>query len=150
MEHLRTNIEFDAFINTIFMRPPKSPQTIVITFDPNPEIDSTLFIFQRLVYIFTDGMKILFGINGVVDLSTLSIDDFALVKEYFNSFSIDIKYEIRKLITSELDTMFDIDKLPSLEQQNLVDTHAEYDSLKDHFFSITTKTHLYKIYFDYI
>ena len=52
-------------------------------------------IFEMLLMIFTEGMKILFGDDsGKVDLNNLKEKDFILVQEYFRSFGFNCNYKV--------------------------------------------------------
>ena len=55
-------------------------------------------LFKILMYVFSEGMKILYGDrNGNVNLDNLRAGDFREINKYFQSFSIDCKYEINDL-----------------------------------------------------
>jgi len=77
----------------IFTKPVKSKNSIQLDFS---ELNiSTDELFKELLIMFREGMLILFGNgNGRVELSNLTETDFFKIKEYFNSFGVDITYEV--------------------------------------------------------
>lgn len=124
-------MELNELITEIFYNIPKPECSIRIEFD-NPDVDDpTKFVFEQLVMIFTEGMKILYGdYNGNVDLSTITIDDFEKIREYFKSFGFDIKYKITP-----------IDYYNPIKNDNV-------DKLSDHFLRLNKNELSYFISFD--
>ena len=73
------------FADKIFKEDPTPIRSIVISFD---NVNDTKTLFEALITLFTEGMKILFGINGKVDLETICLDDFNKIVHYFSSMGI--------------------------------------------------------------
>lgn len=78
----------------IFESSPKDPQSI--TFGISEEMDLKE-IFEMLLMVFTEGMKIKHGDeDGKVDLNLLKERDFDKFKKYFISFGFNFKFKIYK------------------------------------------------------
>jgi hypothetical protein len=76
----------------IFSKPPGAPKSVAFTVDEDMDMRE---VFEMLLMIFTEGMKILFGNNeGKVDLNARTEKDFAKVKEYFHSLGFNCEYKI--------------------------------------------------------
>ena len=75
------DIDFDNFIDKIFTNEIKDPKT----YNLSVNISNLKEIFEMLLMVFTKGMKILYGNNGVVDLKNISESEFNVVKDYFMS-----------------------------------------------------------------
>lgn len=76
----------------IFSSNPKDSHSIQLEFPPETTM---IQCFQSLLEIFTEGMKILHGdLNGKVNLSQLTEDDFYQFKTYFRSFGYECLYKI--------------------------------------------------------
>lgn len=96
-DELNGEIDCDRFIHLLFNNPPAEKKSITATFisDSNLDIQE---LFKILMYVFSEGMKILYGDrNGNVNLDNLRAGDFREINKYFQSFSIDCKYEINDL-----------------------------------------------------
>jgi hypothetical protein len=77
---------------TIFNKELKPPGSISLAIEEEMSIKE---IFEMLLMIFTEGMKILFGdSNGKVDLNGLKEKDFILIQEYFKSFGFVCNYTV--------------------------------------------------------
>lgn len=97
----------------IFTKPVQPKHSIQLDFSDFDLTTGTLF--KELLIMFTEGMKILFGdSNGRVELSKLTQEDFFKIKEYFNSFGIDITYYITT--TDDVDTF---NRYNSVEKEHL-------------------------------
>lgn len=97
IDELNGEIDCDRFIYLLFNNPPAEKKSITATFisDSNLDIQE---LFKILMYVFSEGMKILYGDkNGHVNLDNLRAGDFREINKYFQSFSIDCKYEINDL-----------------------------------------------------
>lgn len=85
----------------IFLDDVKPLKSIQIEFD---ETESTGELFKSLVSIFTEGMILLFGKQGKVDLNSVSNDNFLKMIQYFRSFGIQIfvhKFYIKQIENME-------------------------------------------------
>lgn len=88
------NIE--EFIEMVFFNPPRGRKQIVVSF----QLDNMKQLFQELVSLTTEGMKILFGNGGKVNLSNVSPNDMKLLCDYFLSFGVQLhwrKYHITQV-----------------------------------------------------
>lgn len=90
-------------------------------------------IFEQLILLFTEGMKILFGNNGNVNIATLSDNDFQLVNYYFKSFGFTVKY---KILNNETNI-------------NEFITTSNKDNLSDYFLKLKSNIGTFIISFDY-
>ena len=64
----------------IFSEPPKKKNSIVISFE---NIGDTKTLFEALIYLFTQGMKILYGVDGKVNLEMITLEEFNIMISYF-------------------------------------------------------------------
>ncbi len=78
----------------IFSKPPKESNSIQLDFsDFKLNIEG---LFQQLLMMFTEAMKIHYGNEGnKVDLSRLSLQDFAKINQYFNSFGFSVYHKVK-------------------------------------------------------
>ena len=147
-----TDIDFFDLVQNIFTNEPKPAHSICVQFDyDGNDKDSVEFLFKQLTVAFTEGMKIKYGnSNGVVDLETLQESDFLKIKQYFNSFGIDVNYTIRNKYTDKyLKELDNIDELPDLfDDKNNV--KKESNELKDYFLNLEKNDMVYKISFDFL
>ncbi len=76
---------------TIFKQPPKLSNSIQLDFsDYESDVKA---LFEQLLMMFTEGMKILYANSkGQVNLTNLTHNNFDKVNEYFHSFGINITY----------------------------------------------------------
>ena len=92
----KTDTKPEDFIEFLFGKEPQPKNTIKLEIDP-PEKNKHigLHIFEQLLQIFTDGMKHLYGDdNGKVDIVTLEIDSIIKMKEYFDSFGVELIFNM--------------------------------------------------------
>ena len=76
----------------IFRQPPKKECSVGFAVDTDMSLRE---IFEMLLMIFTEGMKILFGdSSGKVNLNELGEKDFKKVQEYFKSFGFVCNYKV--------------------------------------------------------
>jgi hypothetical protein len=55
-------------------------------------------VFEILLQFFHNGLKVRYGdINGKVDLSQLTEEDFMLIKQYFHSIGFDVDVDIQPI-----------------------------------------------------
>ncbi len=82
----------EKIARTVFHKEPKAPGSISLAISEEMSIKE---VFEMLLMIFTEGMKILFGDSqGKVDLNNLKEKDFILVQEYFKSFGFLCNYKV--------------------------------------------------------
>jgi hypothetical protein len=81
----------ESIAKNIFTKEVKPPGTVAFTVDEDMSIKE---IFEMLLMIFTEGMKILYGVNGKVDLNSLREQDFIKVQDYFKSFGFSCNYNV--------------------------------------------------------
>jgi hypothetical protein len=81
----------EKIAKNIFSNPVKAPNSVALTVDEEMSLKE---VFEMLLMIFTEGMKILFGVDGKVDLISLSENDFKKVQEYFKSMGFVCNYRI--------------------------------------------------------
>lgn len=132
------NIQHDEFINFIFNNPPKPLKTVNLEFPDNNLKD----LFENLLDIFTQGMKIKYGENNKVDLSKLQQKNIIEFNKYFNSFGINLNIEIEPY------NIFNNEKYESLRYNKILITkNTKLQELKLPFLSNNI---VYLIYFNYI
>ena len=81
----------EKIAKNIFSNPVKPHHSVALTVDEEMSIKE---VFEMLLMIFTEGMKILFGVDGKVDLMSLKETDFKKVQEYFKSMGFVCNYRI--------------------------------------------------------
>jgi hypothetical protein len=86
-----TEIDSVDFMEKIIQKPAQEKKTIVLSFLNEMNIRD---VFEFLMEFFTRLSVAKHGNNGQVDITIWSEQDFQLIKEYFNSFGYDIKYEM--------------------------------------------------------
>ena len=88
--------DHNSFIEYVFSGNPKPKMTIKLELEPpNPGNNYNKHIFEQLLQIFTDGMKHLYGgDDGKVDIVTLEIDSVIKMKEYFDSFGVELIFNM--------------------------------------------------------
>ena len=92
----KTDSKPEDFIEFLFGKEPQPKNTIKLEIDP-PEKNKHigLHIFEQLLQIFSDGMKYLYGgDDGKVNISTLEIDSIIKMKEYFDSFGVELIFNM--------------------------------------------------------
>ena len=125
-------LEFTA---TIFSEPnPPPPNSVHIQF-PEHNIKE---VSQELLQCLTEALKLWHGDQwGKVDLNNLSIQDFARVNHYFNSFGIRVI----------------LDKFHEDEYDTMIERHFSNElltELKDFRFKLKVDSTIYVIYFDFL
>ena len=88
--------DHDSFIEYVFTDNAKPKNTIKLELEPpNPGNNFNKHVFEQLLQIFTDGMKHLYGDDdGKVDIATLEIDSIIKMKDYFDSFGIELIFNM--------------------------------------------------------
>jgi hypothetical protein len=88
--------DHNTFIEYVFTENPKPKKTIKLELEPpNHGNNINKHIFEQLLQIFTDGMKHLYGSDeGKVDIVSLDIDSIIKMKEYFESFGVELIFNM--------------------------------------------------------
>ena len=132
-------VELEELIISIFSEPPGEPRTRTITFDTN----NLKQLFESLLIIFTNGMKLLFGNSrGVVELENLSEENINLVQSYYESMGFRFYFDIYD------DSNENREKTQDMKYTNLIVTSQS--RLKDFYFPLLSRGRIYLINFDYI
>tara|TARA_Y100000591_G_scaffold315253_1_gene322651 strand:+ start:363 stop:767 length:405 start_codon:yes stop_codon:yes gene_type:complete len=130
-------IELEDLVITLFSNPPGEPNSHLISFDTGNLVQ----LFESLLIIFTNGMKLLFGnSNGVVELDKLSEEDIGLFQKYFNSMGFLFYFDVFE------DTNDNRDKTQAMKYTNL--NLNNNSQLKDLFFPLLSKDKIYLINFN--
>jgi hypothetical protein len=91
--------DHNSFIEYVFTKDPKEKNSIKLELD-SPQEDNNLnkHIFEQLLQIFTDGMKYLYSDeDGKLDIASLEIDSILKMKKYFESFGIELIFNMYNL-----------------------------------------------------
>ena len=146
------NINLDDFILKIFSKEPGEYKTVSLVFENEcSDVQNLQDLFQNLIYIFTNGLKILFSNNNeTINIEELSKDDIILINKYFYSFGIEIFIKINNILSIESINEFDINNLPSLSKSNSSINIKHENKLKDFYFTIKKNNIEYTILFDFI
>ena len=132
-------VELEELVISIFSEPPGDPRSRTIAFDTS----DLKQLFESLLIIFTNGMKLLFGNSrGVVELENLSEEDIDLVQRYYQSMGFKFYFDVYD------DTNENRDKTQTMKYTNLTLTSSS--NLKDLYFPLLSKGRIYLINFDYI
>ena len=84
-------IELEDLVINVFSHPPGEPNSHYISFDTN----NLKQLFESLLIIFTNGMKLLFGNqSGVVELDKLTEEDILIFQKYFNSLGYKFYFDV--------------------------------------------------------
>ena len=118
-------------IRTIISEPPKPANSIQLEFSDIENNITSKELFELLLMMFTEAMKVLYGENGRVELSKISRNNFNRINEYFNSFGFTINYEI----------------LPENDTTKI--DYVEKKKLKDYYMRLKSNNLLYIISFDF-
>ena len=88
--------DHNSFIEYVFKNKPKEKNSIKLELDPpNKNNNINKHIFEQLLQIFTDGMKYLYSDNdNKVDIASLEIDSILKIKEYFESFGVELIFNM--------------------------------------------------------
>ena len=88
--------DHNSFIEYVFKNSPKEKNSIKLELDPpNKNNNINKHIFEQLLQIFTDGMKYLYSDNdNKVDIASLEIDSILKMKEYFESFGVELIFNM--------------------------------------------------------
>ena len=88
--------DHNSFIEYVFTKDPKTKNTIKLELDPpNPGNNLNKHIYEQLLQIFTDGMKFLYSDeNDKLDIASLEINSILKMKEYFESFGIELIFNM--------------------------------------------------------
>ena len=88
--------DHDSFIEYVFKDKPKEKNSIKLELEPpNKNNNINKHIFEQLLQIFTDGMKYLYSDNdNKIDIASLEIDSILKMKEYFESFGVELIFNM--------------------------------------------------------
>ena len=88
--------DHNSFIEYVFQKEPKEKNSIKLELDsPDKNNNINKHIFEQLLQIFTDGMKYLYSDNdNKVDIASLEIDSILKMKEYFESFGVELIFNM--------------------------------------------------------
>ena len=111
-------MDITELAKNVFNNPPGGDNSINVEFEC---IEKTKDLFEIFIELFTEGMKILYGDNGIVDLKRLNSNEFKIVQQYFKSMRINLFFHI-----------FHIQQIEQLENT--------YQSYKSHYNIIQTLT----------
>nr|QDY52467.1 hypothetical protein 10_8 [Mimiviridae sp. ChoanoV1] len=139
---MEKEIDFDELILTLFNNPPKPPYTFGVSFINKDNNTNLKEIFENLLILFTEGMKILFGSQGKVNLELLSDDDIKLFNKYMESIGLKLIIDIH---IKEDGTIYDYNRY---KYTNLnITTNTKLNEFKLPFL---TKNIVYIISFDFL
>jgi hypothetical protein len=139
---MEKEINFDELILTLFNNPPKPQNTFGVSFINKDSNTNLKEIFENLLILFTEGMKILFGSEGKVNLELLSDDDIKLFNKYMESIGLKLIIDIH---IEEDGTIYDYNRY---KYTNLnITTNTKLNEFKLPFL---TKNIVYIISFDFL
>jgi hypothetical protein len=129
---IETSADLNELCNNLFNNEVQDENVIDIEFGLNNYKE----LFEELIMIFTEGMKILFGdIKKQVNLNSLSKEQFNLINRYFKSFGF--KLEIIKIMNYNQKT----EKILEIESINNTE-------LYEYYININSNGRIFKIRFD--
>lgn len=161
-------------VNKIFKSDPQPQKSIIVQFD---NIGNTCDLFESLLLLFTEGMKIKYGNNtGKVNIDSLLPEQIYTIIRYFTSIGIRLhlhKFHIQQLekfentsntFSPNVKYTYNITKrvsekyiLENYEENtdNMGELLTDYkkttsDKLVDYKYKIRVGDNIYIIYFDYI
>ena len=106
-------MEIKQLADNVFRHPVKGENSISLEFEC---IENPKDLFETFLELFTEGMKILFGNNGQVDLTSLNKEQFSLIQKYFKSMRITLYYHV-----------FHIKQIENLENSRSNNIEVKYD-----------------------
>ena len=88
--------DHNSFIEYVFQKEPKEKNSIKLELDsPQEGNNINKHIFEQLLQIFTDGMKYLYSDgDNKINIASLEIDSILKMKEYFESFGIELIFNM--------------------------------------------------------
>lgn len=87
----------------VFSGPIKDPFMYQIEFDPSertPDTPIPLYIFEQLMILFTEGIKIYFNQENIA-IETISQQDFYKIQQYFKSLGFILNCQISPILNEE-------------------------------------------------
>ena len=162
--------EFDADLHQIvykvFSEPVQKHHTYQIIFDPNeidPSTNYTQYVFEQLLLMFTEGLKIFYG-EVSIDISLISPPDFYKIQQYFQSMGFIVDCQIEKILDEDkLKSYLESGELPSFKDESINDYQGIHQSssgqskiettgenLSDYRFTLIKGNDRYIISFDYL
>lgn len=116
-------MDINELIDTLFNNEIKPIKSIQVSFEG---MENTKELFETLITIFTEGMKIHFGKNKNVDLNSLTLIEFEKIVKYFASIGILLcfhKFHIKQLEDMENE----------LSNPNIIYKYEIYTNLSDEY-----------------
>lgn len=164
-------MDIDNLIKELFYNDIKKPKSIEILFEG---MNNTKELFETLLTIFTEGMKIHYGVNNTVDLNSITEEQFTKIINYFLSIGILLQYHKFHILQIEnLDNLYikqknivfkydleesNIDKEYILENYKDIPTkellipykQINSNNIEDYKFQIRVKDNVFVLYFKFI
>jgi len=150
----------------IFSSPIKPPFSYQIAFDPDERISGSpvsLYIFEQLLIIFTEGLKIYYRSPSIA-IEKISPKEFHDIQQYFKSLGFILNCQVVPIIDENsinaiLDNLDDEDDLPSLTSPPKAILYSASgnskiestgDNIKDYTYTLVKENTRYIISFDYL
>lgn len=135
-------VGLEELIITLFSNPPKGINSFGVSFVNENSITNLKEVFENLLIIFTEGMKMLHGVNDKVNLDLLTQEDIINFNKYMNSIGLNLIVDVRELVEGINE---DYSKF-SYQKKNITD-RTKLNELKLPFM---TQRKVYIISFDFI
>tara|TARA_B110000114_G_C14832516_1_gene293271 strand:- start:46 stop:468 length:423 start_codon:yes stop_codon:yes gene_type:complete len=135
-------VGLEELIITLFSNPPKGTNSFGVSFVNENSNTDIKEVFENLLIIFTEGMKMLHGVNGKVTLDLLTQEDIINFNKYMNSIGLKLIVDVRELVEGINE---DYSRF-SYEKKNITD-RTKLNELKLPFM---TQRKVYIISFDFI
>jgi hypothetical protein len=156
-----------SIIQRVFSNSIQKPFTFQIIFDPDEipnDQETELYIFEQLLIVFTEGLKVYFK-KDCINISEISQYDFHNIQEYFKSMGFNINCQIETILNEDkINAYLENDELPPIQPNN--DTFVSNDvhqsvsgkskitttgkNLKDYRFTMIEDNKRYIINFEYL
>jgi hypothetical protein len=163
-------MDIQDLINKVFDDEIKEPNSIGVSFEG---MDNTSELFETFLTIFTEGMKMHYGNNGIVDLNSITGEQFTKIVRYFASIGIQLYYHKFHILQLEkLENTFSTDNISfkydlndsSVNVDNILQNYTDKptkellipykqvssDNLEDYKFQIRVKDNVYVLYFKFL
>ena len=161
-------MDINDLIEDLFHNEIKEPKSIEVCFEG---MNNTQELFETLLTIFTEGMKIHYGKNNTVDLNSITEEQFTKIVNYFLSIGIILYYhkfhilQIEKLDNSSaphenimfkydlqesnIDKEYILENYKDIPTKDLLIPYKQVNSphVEDYKFQIRVKDHVFVLYF---
>ena len=134
MNNNQQEIDLYELAQIVFYDTIKPKNYYVVQFD---QADNLQDLYKSLLMFFTEGMKILYGKNGKVDLLSVSEENFKTFNLYMNSIHVNCTYKIYQ--EYEYDQMY---------RENFM--IKEKNKLSDYRFKLKVTDKIFVLYFEII